>query len=51
MSKNEQMLIAIMKSTKDKNMQAIILQSYIAENDPVSDETGDIIKKFLGEDN
>lgn len=30
MSKNERMLIAIMKSTKNKNTQAIILQSYIA---------------------
>lgn len=46
MSKNEQMLIAIMKSTKNKNTQAIILQSYIAENGPVSDEAGDIIKNY-----
>ena len=41
------MLIKILKTTKDKNMKAMILQSYIAKYGPVPNEYGDIIKDLL----
>lgn len=41
------MLIKILKATKDKNMKAMILQVYIAKYGPVPNEYGDIIKDLL----
>lgn len=40
-------LIELLSRTKDKNMKAIFLQSYIAKYGPVPDEYGDIIKDLL----
>lgn len=40
-------LIELLSRIKDKNMKAIILQSYIAKYGPVPNEYGDIIKDLL----
>ena len=42
-------LIFLMSEAVDRNMQAMILQSYISEFGPVPDEYGDIIKKLIEE--
>lgn len=47
MTDNEKRLIEIIKRITDKTAQAIILQSYIQANGPVSDEAGNIIKDLL----
>lgn len=47
MTDNEKRLIEIIKRITNKTAQAIILQSYIQANGPVSDEAGNIIKDLL----
>jgi len=43
-------LINLLRETKDKNIKAMILQSFIAEYGPVPDEYGGIIKGILEEE-
>ena len=40
-------LIEALKATEDKNAQAVLLETYIAQYGPVPDEYGDIIKELL----
>ena len=47
MNDQERLLISILSMTKDKDMQALILQSYIQENGPLSNEAGDKVKAIL----
>lgn len=42
-------LIDLLKATKDKDTKAMILQSYITEYGPVPNEYGDIIKDILAD--
>ena len=47
MTENEKYLITILKACPDANTKAVILQSYIAEFGPVSDEAGEYIRDIL----
>lgn len=49
MTEEEKMLIAILKPLKDRNSAAIILETYIQVNGPVSNEAGDELRKILEE--
>lgn len=49
MTEEEKMLIAILRQMKDRNSAAVILETYIQVNGPVSNETGDEIRKILKE--
>lgn len=49
MTKEEKMLIATLRSIKDRNSAAVILETYIQVNGPVSNEAGDEIRKILEE--
>lgn len=47
MTEEEKMLIAILKLIKDRNSAAVILETYIQVNGPVSNEAGNEIKAIL----
>lgn len=49
MTEEEKMLIAILRPMKDSNSAAVILETYIQVNGPVSNEAGNEIKKILKE--
>lgn len=49
MTTEEKILIAILRPMKDRNSAAVILETYIQVNGPVSNEAGDEIKKILEE--
>lgn len=49
MTEQEKMLIAILRAMKDRNSAAVILETYIQANGPVSNEAGDEIRKILKE--
>ena len=49
MTEEEKMLIAILRPMKDRNNAAVILETYIQVNGPVSNEAGDEIRKILKE--
>lgn len=43
----EELLIDILRKTPNKDIQALILQTYIQEYGPLSDANGEIIKDIL----
>ena len=43
----EQMLIDVLKMAPNKDIQAILLETYIQEYGAISDENGEIIKQIL----
>lgn len=45
--KEIKLLIDMLKGISNKNIKAMVLQSYIAKNGPVPDEYGDEILKAL----
>lgn len=45
----EQMLIDALKMAPDKNIQAILLETYIQEYGAISDENGEIVRQILME--
>lgn len=47
MKDQEKLLITLLSSTTRPEMQALILQSYIQENGPLSNEAGDKVKAIL----
>ena len=47
MEKKIKLLIDTLKGIRNKNIKAMVLQSYIAENGPVPDEYADEIRKAL----
>lgn len=49
MTGQEKMLIAILRPMNNKNSAAVILETYIQVNGPVSNEAGDEIRKILKE--
>lgn len=49
MTEQEKMLIAILRPMKARNSAAVILETYIQVNGPVSNEAGDEIRKILKE--
>lgn len=49
MTEEEKMLIAILRPIKDRNSAAVILETYIQVNGPVSNEAGDEIRKISKE--
>lgn len=49
MTEEEKILIAILRPMKDRNSAAVILETYIQVNGPVSNEAGNEIKKILKE--
>lgn len=42
-----ELFIDILRGIRNKNIKAMVLQSYIAENGPVPDEYADEIRKAL----
>lgn len=49
MTEEEKMLIAILSPIKDRNSAAVILETYIQVNGPVSNEASDEIRAILKE--
>ena len=47
MNSNEKLLLDMIKSTKDKNMQAYILQTYVQQFGPLPNALGDKVKKIM----
>ena len=45
----EQMLINVLRSASSRDMQALLLEAYIQEYGPISDENGEIIRQILAE--
>lgn len=45
----EQMLIDALKMAPDKDIQAILLETYIQEYGAISDENGEIVRQVLME--
>lgn len=49
MTEQEKMLIAILRPMKNRNSAAVILETYIQVNGPVSNEAGDEIRAIIKE--
>ena len=45
----EQMLIDALRMAPNKNIQALLLETYIQEYGAISDENGEIIRRILAE--
>ena len=43
----EQMLIDALRMAPNKDIQAILLETYIQEYGPISDENGEIVRQIL----
>lgn len=50
-SDRESFILRLLKEIPDKNRKAILLQSYVQANGPMSNEAGELAKKILAEDN
>lgn len=46
-NKNLLALMALLKMCTDKNMRAVILESYVQQYGPIPDEYGDKIRELL----
>lgn len=49
MKAEEMVLIEIMKRVSDENVIAVLLQSFIQEYGPLSDEAGELVRKNIEE--
>ena len=49
MNKNEQLLVEMLKFIPESNQRAILLQNFIAEFGPLSEETGAKVRELLKE--
>lgn len=48
MTKTEEILIGAIKiCSKDKSISALLLQDYVSNHGPLSNEAGEIVKKIL----
>lgn len=45
----EQILIDILRQTSNRDIQALLLETYIQEYGPISAENGEIIKQILSD--
>jgi len=47
MTHKEKLLLLMLEHTPDRNTQAVILQSFIAEYGPLSEDVGDKVRNLL----
>ena len=47
MTTAEQLLLKLLGAAPDCEIQAMVLQSYIQWNGPVSDEVGELVRKLI----
>ena len=51
MTELEKLLLVLLEDIKDNETRAVLIQSFIQDNGPVSDEAGVKIRALLGEGN
>lgn len=47
MSADEKFLLRLLAAIKDRNQQAVLLQSFIAENGPLSEQAAALVREQL----